>query len=148
MKPLLVLLISFIVTLAVLFFSDNISNYGLAGNIAMAVMLLFTAIGHFAFPKGMALMLPGFVPAKYFWVYATGIIEIAAAAGLLIESIRPVAAVLLIIFFILILPANIYAATKRVNYQKATYDGPGISYLWFRIPMQILLILWVCFFNF
>jgi len=148
MKPLLILLTSFILVLAVLFFSDNIDSYKLAGNISMAIMLIFTAIGHFAFPKGMTMMLPPSFPAKYFWVYGTGIIELAAAAGLLIPSLRHITAILLIIFFILILPANIYAAVRRVDYQKATYNGPGTNYLWFRIPMQALLILWVYFFSF
>ena len=50
-------------------------------------------------------------------------------------------------FFILILPSNIYASVKKINYQKATLDGPGLSYLWFRMPLQVFFIGWVYFFN-
>jgi uncharacterized membrane protein len=52
----------------------------------------------------------------------------------------------LIIFFLLILPANIYAAIKKVDYEKATYEGKGIGYLWFRVPLQIFFIAWVYYF--
>jgi uncharacterized membrane protein len=47
---------------------------------------------------------------------------------------------------VLILPANIQAAIKRIDYQKGTTDGPGVNYLWFRVPLQILFITWVYLF--
>ena len=87
-------------------------------------------------------MLPGFIPYKAGMVYLTGIIEIAAAAGLLTPGLRIITAWLLIAFFILILPANIYAAVKHIDYQKGTPDGKGPIYLWFRVPLQILFIVW------
>jgi len=37
---------------------------------------------------------------------------------------------LLIAFFILLVPANIYAAVKRVDFQKANFEGAGLKYLW------------------
>ena len=49
---------------------------------------------------------------------------------------------LLIVFFIGILPANIYGALKKVNLQTGRLDGHGTSYLWFRVPLQILFIVW------
>jgi hypothetical protein len=45
------------------------------------------------------------------------------------------------------LSANINAAIHKVDYEKATYEGPGISYLWFRIPLQLLFIAWVAYFG-
>jgi uncharacterized membrane protein len=53
---------------------------------------------------------------------------------------------LLILFFILLLPANIYAALKHVDCQKGTFEGSGVQYLWFRVPLQVLLIVWTYFF--
>lgn len=91
------------------------------------------------------MMLPDFIPFKVQTVYVTGIIEIAAAIGLFIPNFRIITAWLLIIFLILILPANIYAAIKHIDYQRGTFDGNGPSYLWFRIPLQILFIFWVYF---
>jgi uncharacterized membrane protein len=142
MKPFFVLIITFFVSLLILRLT-GFSNLFLAGNIAMSAMLVFTAIGHFAFTKGMVLMMPAFIPFKTFLVYITGLIEILAAIGLFISSWQLLTARLLIVFFMLMLPANIYAAARHVDYQKANYEGPGLSYLWFRIPFQLFLIAWV-----
>ncbi|WP_332914559.1 hypothetical protein [Algoriphagus boritolerans] len=118
-------------------------EFAQSARIALSAMLLFTALGHFVFTKGMTLMLPDFIPYKTAVVYATGVIEIAAAIGLFVPSMRLLVGWLLIIFFVLILPANIYAAIHKVDIQNATFGGNGVAYLWFRIPMQILLIFWV-----
>jgi uncharacterized membrane protein len=142
MKPLIVLLSVFAVSLAVnKIFRDNY-EFALSGKIAISAMLVFTAVAHFAFTKGMAMMFPDFIPYKTEAVYLTGIIEIAAAIGLLVPNFKVVTAWLLIAFFMLILPANIYAAIKHIDYQKGTFDGNGLTYLWFRIPLQILFIVW------
>ena len=140
MKPLLVLIAAFTVTIIGLRLFTQEWNCVLAGNIAMTTMLLFTAVGHFAFTKGMMLMLPGFIPFKKALVHLTGVVEAAATIGLLIGPLREITAILLIVFFVLLLPANIYAALKRVDYQKGTYAGQGVSYLWFRVPLQLLFI--------
>lgn len=145
MKPLIVLLSVFLISLLTTKFVRGHYDVALSGRIAMSAMLVFTAIGHFAFTDGMVMMLPDFIPFKTEVVYFTGIIEIAAALGLLIPHLRIITAWLLIVFFILILPANIYAAIKQVDYQKATFDGNGLSYLWFRIPLQILFMVWTYF---
>ena len=147
MKPLLVLIAAFLVSLLGIKLYTMEWDYILAGNLAMAVMLLFTAIGHFAFTKGMAMMLPDFVPFKVGIVYLTGIIEVAAAIGLLIPSLRTLTAYFLIGFFIVLLPANIYAAMRSVDYQKGNYEGPGLNYLWLRVPLQIFFIAWVAYFG-
>jgi uncharacterized membrane protein len=147
MKVLLVLLISFAVGLLATKNFQHDWNFIFAGNAAMSVMLLFTAIGHFVYSRGMAMMMPGFIPFKTALVYLTGLIEIAAAIGLLILSTRHITAFMLIIFFIAILPANINAAIHKVDLQKGTYGGAGINYLWFRVPLQIFFILWVWYFG-
>ena len=87
-------------------------------------------------------MIPGPIPYKTGIVYLTGIIEIIAAIGLLVPAFKVPAAWLLILFFIMLLPANIYSAIKHIDYQKASFDGHGLNYLWFRIPLQILFIAW------
>ena len=145
MKPLYVLIGTFILSLMVLKFVSTQIDFTLAGRIAMACMLLFTAIGHFAFTKGMAAMVPDFFPFKTEIVFATGILEIAFAIGLLIPGSALFTGWTLIAFFILILPANIKASLENINYQTGELNGPGLSYLWFRIPMQILFMVWVYF---
>jgi uncharacterized membrane protein len=130
-----------------LYWIEGSWNFILAGNIAMAAMLVFTAIGHFVFWQGMVLMVPQMLPAKKTLVYATGILEILFAAGLCIPSARRLAADLLILFFLVVLPANINAAQKSVDFQKATFDGKGVGYLWLRIPLQIIFIIWTAYFG-
>jgi uncharacterized membrane protein len=68
------------------------------------------------------------------------------ALALLFSGIRVAAAWVLIVFFILILPANINAALQNIDYQHGTTDGPGTEYLWFRVPLQIIFILWTWIF--
>ena len=147
MKPLFVLLIVYIALLA--FGSHTSFDKGniFAGNTAMSVMLLFTAIGHFKFKTAMAAMIPLFVPKKVELIIITGILEIIFATGLSIESTRYYTGIALIIFLIAILPANIYAAKHKINYENLYKPGPGIKYLWFRIPFQFLLIAWVWYFS-
>src|SRR5690606_4359258 len=145
MMPLVVLLTAFFLCLLILRWIRHQFLFAFAGRIAMSVMLLFTAVGHFAFTEGMAMMIPTFVPFKEETVYLTGVVEIAAAAGLLVPRLSRLTAWLLIVFFILVLPANIYAALVHVDYQNATFDGQGPSYLWFRIPLQLFFIIWIYF---
>lgn len=144
MAPLIVLLGSFGIFLLILRFLEKKWDWTQAANIGMSCMLVFTAIGHFAFTEGMSLMLPSFIPFRKEIVLLTGLVEIIFAVGLLTRY-RRVAASLLIIFFLLILPANIHAAIKGVNYQQGNYDGPGTGYLWFRVPLQLFFIGWVYF---
>src|SRR5262249_38114 len=145
MKPLILLLAVFVLSLSALRLFDGHYEWALAGRIAMSAMLLFTAIGHFAFTRGMSMMIPSFIPFKREVVWLTGVIEAAAAIGLLIPQIKTTTAWLLIVFFILMLPANINAAMRKVDYQKASFDGNGPGYLWFRVPLQVLFIAWVYF---
>ncbi|RZL48146.1 MAG: hypothetical protein EOP00_10015 [Pedobacter sp.] len=145
MKPLFVLIIVFVISLFVTRFVTGDYLHFLSGRIAMSAMLLFTAIGHFVYTKGM-MMIPNFVPFKKAVVYFTGILEIIFATGLLLPNYIYITACPLIIFLIMMTHGNIKAAIDHVDYQKGTSDGPGPKYLWFRIPMQLFLIAWVYFF--
>ncbi|MCB4799550.1 DoxX family protein [Tamlana sp. PT2-4] len=142
MKPLIVLLLSFLISLFVIKIMNKEYDFILSGRLAMAIMLVFTAIGHFAFTKGMSMMIPKVIPFKSSFVYLTGIFEILLAIGLLIPKLKTISGWTLIIFLLLLLPANVYAAINHVNYQNGTFNGNGLVYLWFRIPLQILFIIW------
>ncbi|PKD17035.1 hypothetical protein APR41_06265 [Salegentibacter salinarum] len=145
MKPLIVLIFFFLVAIFAVRVITGIYNFPLSARIGISVMLLFTAMGHFIFPEGMVLMIPDFIPFKKSLVYFTALIEIFGAIGLHIPQFRILTAWLLILFFLAVLPANIKASIEGLDYQKATYDGNGLMYLWFRIPLQILFILWIYF---
>ena len=60
----------------------------LAGKVGLAVMLLFTALGHLLYTKGMMLMLSDFVPFKKEMIYGTGLMEFMAAIGLFVEGVN------------------------------------------------------------
>ncbi|MFC0514393.1 hypothetical protein ACFFGT_09285 [Mucilaginibacter angelicae] len=147
MKVLLVLIISFVLTTIIsrLFISDW--NLILSGNVAMMLMLWFASLGHFMFTKGMAMMMPSFIPFKVGLVYLTGVMEIILGLLLVINATRHIAGIILLIMFVIMLPANINAAIKHVDFEKATYNGSGTGYLWFRIPLQLLFIAWILYFS-
>lgn len=146
MKPLFVLLIVFIIGNLVIRQYRGYMDYHLAGKIALAATLLFTSLGHLIYTKGMMLMLPDFIPLKKEMIYLTGLLEVMAAFGLFVPSLSRPTGILLIVFFILILPTNILASIRHLNYETATYDGKGTGYLWFRIPFQVFLICWTYYF--
>ncbi|TZF95003.1 hypothetical protein FW781_13985 [Chryseobacterium panacisoli] len=120
-------------------------EFALSARIAMAVMLLTAGIAHFVYTQGMALMIPGIIPYKKEMVYVTGVLEIIGAVTLLIPGFQKTIGWLLIVFFVLILPANLYAASEHVNMKSGDFSGSGLSYLWYRIPLQLVFISWVYF---
>ena len=143
MKPLLVLIGVFILSCAALYLMHHAVDFRLAGRIAMAAMLMFTSVAHFVFWRGMMLMIPGFIPFKKAMVYFTGALELLAAIGLLIPALYHLTGLLLVVFFIAILPSNITATRQQINLEKADYTGSGMHYLWFRVPLQLFFIGWV-----
>ena len=147
MKPLILLIAVFILSAVLSRFTTGNWHLIFNGNLAMCLMLCFTALGHFKFTKGMTMMVPGSIPFKMELVYVTGIAEIVLGLALLFPSLRYVAGLILTVLFILMLPANIHAAIKHINYETAAYDGKDIRYLWIRVPMQVLFILWVFYFS-
>ncbi len=114
-----------------------------AGRLAMAFMLFFTALGHFLYSEGMAAMLPESWPAKHSIVWGSGILEIVFAIGLLLPSYHRLAGMVILVFFVLILPINIRTALLHISYETGQPNGPGPNYLWFRIPLQMFFLLWV-----
>lgn len=147
MKVLFVLIGSFLLAMGVSRIFAGDWHVILSGNIAMCIMMCFAASAHFAFSKGMEMMIPSFIPFRLPIVYLTGVLEILLGIGLLFPQFRNPASYALIIFYLLILPANISAALRHVDIQKATLDGNGPAYLWFRIPMQLFFIAWIWYFG-
>ncbi|ATN05683.1 hypothetical protein CRN76_09855 [Chryseobacterium indologenes] len=148
MKLLVILFATFILALLGTALVQGKPDFVFSGNLGMAVFIIFTGLSHFKFQKGMAMMIPDFIPGKMFWVYFTGFLEIAAGIGLMVPSLREMTAILLIVFYVLVFIANINSSRKNINIFKADYTGPGMSYLYKqRIPMQIILIAWTWYFG-
>jgi uncharacterized membrane protein len=102
----------------------------------LAVMLLFTGSSHFTpMKEDFVRMTPPWIPRPRAMVFFTGLCELVGAIGLVIPETRRAAGIALILFFIAVLPANIYAALAKV-----TLRGRPATPLWLRVPMQILFI--------
>lgn len=145
MAPLIFLLGTFVV----LFLLDRFAlgrrlGISFIGRVSMAVMLVVTGIAHFINTQQMIEMMPDFLPAKRELVYFTGICELLAVIGLVWSRTARLASILLIVFFILVLPANIAGSLKSVQFGGMEY-GPW--YLLFRVPLQLFFIWWVWYFG-
>jgi len=110
---------------------------------ALAVMLIFTGAAHFA-PDSLTVMpshddltamVPPFVPAPDLTIYATGVLELLGAAGLVLRPTRRLAGRCLALLFVCLIPGNIYAAVADIP-----LNGDPATPLWFRIPEQAIYI--------
>jgi len=110
----------------------------------MGIMLFFTGAAHFFKTGEMVAMMPDFIPFKTEIVYLTGLLEIGAALALIFQIKTRLVSILLIVFFIAVLPANIVGSMKQVSLGGMEY---GTAYLYFRIPFQLLIICWVYYFG-
>ncbi|MGN9803005.1 DoxX family protein [Micromonospora sp. L32] len=110
---------------------------------AMAVMLVVTASAHFVPPSvtvmpnhaDLVRMVPPVVPFADAMVYLTGVLELLGAAGLVFTATRWAAGISLAALYVLLLPANVYAAVNDVP-----FNGGEPTPLWLRIPQQVLYI--------
>jgi uncharacterized membrane protein len=103
---------------------------------ALATMLVFTASAHFTKMKhDLVRMMPDWIPQPMALIYFTGLCEIAGAIGLLLPGLRQGAGIALIVFFIVVFPANVKAARTGVG-----LGGKRATPLWLRSSMQILFI--------
>ena len=145
MAPLIFLLVTFtILYLLNRFALGGRFTLSLIGRISMAVMLIVTGVSHFTYTQQMVDMMPDFMPAKREMIYFTGVCELLAVIGLLWSRTARLASILLIIFFVLVLPANVVGSLKSVQLGGMEY---GPFYLLFRIPLQIFFIWWVWYFG-
>ncbi len=115
---------------------ETLATWSGATRYALAVMLVFTASAHFTRMKeDLVRMVPRWIPAPRAMVYFTGVCELLGAVGLTIPFLQRAAGLALIVFFILVFPANVHAAQTG-----ATLGGRAATPLWLRTPMQLLFI--------
>src|ERR1700687_1896055 len=83
---------------------------------ALATVLIFTASAHFTRMKqDLVRMIPDWIPQPMALIYFTGLCEIAGAIGLLLPNVRHAAGIALIVFFIVVFPANVKAARTGIG---------------------------------
>jgi len=116
----------------------------LRGRISLAVFFVFTGLSHFFMPEAFVQMLPAIIPLRFEIIYATGLVQILGAIGLLIPRLERLATIGLVLFLIGVLPANIYSA---FNYLEFGSHEAGPIYLLARIPFQFFVIGWAYYFG-
>lgn len=114
-----------------------------AGRLGLCAVFFFTALGHFFKAELMTSMLPPFVPARRTLIYLSGIFEVLLAIAVVAWPHPLYLGVIIIIYLVVILPSNIYAAVQRIPFGGHSL-GPG--YLFVRFPLQLVLILWTYWF--
>ena len=115
---------------------DVLDSWAAATRGGLAIMLLFTASAHFTTMKEDLLrMVPSWVPWPRAAIYFTGVCEILGAIGLVTPGMGRAAGMALVLFFILVFPANVKAALSG-----ATLRGKPATALWLRAPMQVFFI--------
>jgi uncharacterized membrane protein len=116
----------------------------LRGRIGIALVFLFTGVGHFVKTEAMSQMLPPWVPRRVLLIYLTGVFELLAGLAVLVPQLARPDGILLCLFLIAILPSNVYAAFRRVDFGG---HAAGPIYLVARIPLQFFLMGWIYWFT-
>lgn len=109
---------------------ERTSRLGLAGLLAIA------GIAHFLAPKGFDDIVPKFLGNARAWTYVSGVAELTGAALLSREKTSKFGGYYAAALFVLVFPANVYAAVKPIE----PFDNPLLGYG--RLPLQIPLVLW------
>src|SRR5688572_6256106 len=119
MAPLIVLIVVTLAARGVGYLGfKRVGTWPDAVRLALAVMFLFTASAHFTPMKhDLAAMIPPPFTGSLPLIYATGLLEIAGAIGLLIPRFQRIAAICLILMLLGLLPANIYAAINGIPFR-------------------------------
>ncbi|MFJ6071295.1 DoxX family protein [Streptomyces sp. NPDC093065] len=104
----------------------------------LAGLLATAGVAHFAQPRTFDAIVPRSLPGEpRAWTYASGVAELALAAGLALPRTRRAAALTATAFFVGVFPANVKMAwdwRHRPTPQKAAALG--------RLPVQAPLVLW------
>ncbi len=101
--------------------------------VVLALTLCGMAVVHFAKPGELARIVPPALPAGSLMVIVTGVLELAAAMGLLWPRFAPAAATGFSFLLIAIFPANVYGAGQVVGGLRM----PGV------LPRTLLQILFI-----
>lgn len=107
---------------------------------ALAVLLATAGGAHLVRPAPFASIVPGVLGDPLPWVYASGVAEIACAAGLVAPRTRRGAALATALLFVAVFPANVQMAADAVRSPRAGTAYQAVSLL--RLPVQVPLVLW------
>ncbi|MFJ5265084.1 DoxX family protein [Streptomyces sp. NPDC088387] len=104
----------------------------------LAGLLAAAGAAHFTAPRPFDAMVPRSLPGTpRTWTYASGVVELALAAGVALPRTRRIAARATTAYFVGIFPANVKMA---VDWQRrpAPLRAAAVG----RLPLQVPLVLW------
>jgi uncharacterized membrane protein len=109
-----------------------------------ALSALYAAAGilHILLPAPFLTIMPDWVPAPHFTIFATGLCEIAGAVGLQVPRWRKAAGLGLALYAVAVFPANIKHAMLDLG------TGTGLGW-WYHIPRFALqpLLVWAAWIS-
>ena len=109
-----------------------------AGALALAGLLMFAGIAHFAAPDNFDTIIPHLLPgSRRAWTDASGAAEITLAVGVAWRVTRRFAATLTAVFLVLVFPANIQMAVDAASRTTSEF---ALALL--RLPLPVPLIWW------
>jgi uncharacterized membrane protein len=113
------------------------SRWSSASPYLLSGLLTVTGTLHFVATKAFADIVPPQLPSPDALVYASGVAELACAAGLAVPRTRRVAGWATAALFVAVFPGNMQmaldAGDKSATYQALTYT---------RLPLQVPLVVW------
>lgn len=106
------------------------------GSKILVTVFVLSGAGHLINPGTFMNLIPPFLPAPYFWIYASGVVELVCAVGLLKRTAwAPLTTVgLLLVVWV----GNWWVAIDLASPEYST----ALIAAWARIPLQIPLIWW------
>lgn len=107
-----------------------------------AVFFMGAGISHFTHVDAFAAIVPPILPFPRLIVWITGLLEIGMGIMLLCPHFRPTVGILLSLFLLAVLPANIYMAMAGLPFGDTVMTQ---TQLWVRVILQFPLIALILF---
>lgn len=106
----------------------------------LSVLLTGAGVLHFAKPAPYAAIVPAQLGDPLPWVYASGVAELACAAGLAALRSRRRAGLATALLFVVVFPANVQMAVSALRSSSASTTTQVLAVG--RLPLQVPLVLW------
>lgn len=111
-----------------------------ASRIVLAVIFVAAGTLHFVIPGEYQRIMPPYLPYPRALVLLSGAFEIAGGLGLLFDRTRRAAGAGLVLLLLAVWPANVQ---MLLNARAAGASPLAEALLWARLPLQLLLMIWV-----
>lgn len=104
----------------------------------LSALLVTTGLLHLLAPADFESIVPRLLGAPAFWVYLSGVAELACAAAIALPRTRHVGGLAAAALFVAVFPANVQMALDA-------HGGRDLLIAWGRLPLQIPLVAWALY---